>query len=141
LTLDIDPMDTLCPFVLYSCCGPTHTHTHTHTHTQSQKGHYISLNPTKCPVTFTNSTQIHSYECFCLCVCDFTGIVIIIVCVCVYVCVCVSYDGFAPEAAPVLQPPHAATVLVTHHTPGADRQVALQPLVGHEHLGPHTHTQ
>lgn len=46
-----------------------------------------------------------------------------------------TYDGLAPEAAPVLQSPHAATVLVTHHAFGTDGQVAFQPLVGHEHLG------
>lgn len=46
-----------------------------------------------------------------------------------------TYDGLAPEAAPVLQPPHAATVLVTHHTFGTDWQVAFQPLVRHEDLG------
>lgn len=45
-----------------------------------------------------------------------------------------TYDSLAPEAAPVLQSPHAATVLITHHTFGADGQIAFQPLVGHGHL-------
>lgn len=46
-----------------------------------------------------------------------------------------SYNRLAPEAAPVLQPPHAAAVLVAHYALGADGQVAFQPLVGHGHLG------
>jgi len=45
-----------------------------------------------------------------------------------------TYDGLAPEAAPVLQPPHAAAVLVTHHAFGTDGQVSFQPLVWHGHL-------
>lgn len=45
-----------------------------------------------------------------------------------------THDGLAPEAAPVLQPTHAATVLVAHHAFGTDRQVSFQPLVRHEHL-------
>lgn len=52
-----------------------------------------------------------------------------------------SHHSFAPEAAPVLQPPHAAAVLVAHHALGADGQVALQPLVGHEDLGGDTHAE
>lgn len=45
-----------------------------------------------------------------------------------------TYDGFAPQAAPVLQPPDAAAVPVAHHTLSTDRQVPLQPLVWHRHL-------
>lgn len=44
------------------------------------------------------------------------------------------YDGFAPEAPPVLQPPDAAAGAVADGAARADRQVALQPLVGHGHL-------
>lgn len=46
-----------------------------------------------------------------------------------------TYDGLTPEAAPVLQPPHAATRLIAHNTFGTDWQVAFQPLVRHGHLG------
>lgn len=44
------------------------------------------------------------------------------------------YNGFAPQAPPVLQPPHAAAGPVADGTACAHGQVALQPLVGHGHL-------
>lgn len=44
------------------------------------------------------------------------------------------YDGLAPETPPVLQPSDAAAGPVADSTARTDRQVPLQPLVGHGHL-------
>lgn len=44
------------------------------------------------------------------------------------------YNGLAPETPPVLQPPDAAAGPVADGTARTDRQVPLQPLVGHGHL-------
>lgn len=44
------------------------------------------------------------------------------------------YNGLAPETPPVLQPPDTATGPVADGAARADRQVPLQPLVGHGHL-------
>lgn len=44
------------------------------------------------------------------------------------------YNGLAPEAPPVLQPPDTPTGPVTHSAPSTHGQVPLQPLMGHGHL-------
>ena len=54
----------------------------------------------------------------------------------------VSHHGFAPQAAPVLEPQHAAARLIAHRTLGTDRKVPFQPLVWHCNLkNTRTHAQ